>query len=98
MTKKLEIVDQETISILEHVADLMKLEANEQNQLLDFKPGDIVKSSILQGLYKVCFIAKDSVLVGKIDMSSPIYPIHPKYLKKVDINRKTVDILYNGKA
>lgn len=96
MTKKLEIVDKDTVNILEHVADVMKIETYPQNTLVDFKTKDIVKCSILLGLYKVCFVSKTHVLISRIDGKSSLYPIHPKYLKKVEINRNTVDILYNG--
>jgi len=94
---KREVVNTEYISILEHIADVMKLETNKENKLVDFKPGDIVKSSILQGLYKVEIIGPSAILVSSIREDGPCYPIHPKYLKKVETNKNTVDILYNGR-
>lgn len=98
MAKKEEMVDIQTIQILEHVADILKLEYSPQNRLVDFKVKDIVKCSLLVGLYKVCGIGKTNIIISRIDGKSVLYPMHPKYLKKVDINQNIVDILYNGKA
>lgn len=95
MVKK-EVVDSNTIQILEHVADVMNLPTY-QNTLVDFKFGDVVKCTILLGLYRVLGKSKENILLGKIDNTGPLYPIHAKYLKKVEINENTVDILYNGK-
>lgn len=94
---KREIVSKDTINILEHIADLIKDEVYTTNKLVDFKPGDVVRSSILLGLHRVELIGDNAVLVSSITGSGPIYPIHPKYLKIVKINEKTVDILYNAK-
>ena len=96
MVKK-EVVSHEVMSILEHIADIIKDEVYTSNKVIDFKVGDIVKSSILLGLHKVELVGANAILVSSLRGDGPIYPIHPKYLKKVEINRKTVDILYNGR-
>ncbi len=95
---KREVANSEIINILEHIADIMKLERHEENKVIDFKPGDVVKCPILQGLYRVEVIGANKILVSPLKGDKICYPIDPKYLKKVDINEKTVDILYNGKA
>lgn len=95
---KLQVVPQGYIDLLENIADIMKLERFEQNKLVDFKPGDVVKSSILQGLYRVEVLGANSILVSSLKGDKICYPVHPKYLKKVDINKGTVDILYNDKT
>lgn len=95
---KREIADTEIINILEHIADALKLERYDQNKPVDFKPGDVVKCPILQGLYRVEVIGANKIMVSSLRGDKICYPIDPKYLKKVDINEKTVDILYNGKA
>lgn len=95
---KRQVVPQSYIDVLENIADIMKLERHEENKLVDFKPGDVVKSSILQGLHRVEVLGANAILVSSLKGDKICYPVHPKYLKKVDINEKTVDILYNGKA
>lgn len=94
---KRQVVPQTYIDVLENIADIMKLERYEKNKLVDFKPGDVVKSSILQGLHRVEVIGANAILVSSLKGDKICYPVHPKYLKIVDINEKTVDILYNGK-
>jgi hypothetical protein len=95
---KRQVVPQSYIDVLENIADIMKLERHEENKLVDFKPGDVVKSSILQGLHRVEVLGANAILVSSLKGDKICYPVHPKYLKKVDINEKTVDILYNGRS
>ena len=95
---KRQVVPQSYIDVLENIADIMKLERHEENKLVDFKPGDVVKSSILQGLHRVEILRANAILVSSLKGDKICYPVHPKYLKKVDINEKTVDILYNGRS
>lgn len=95
---KRQVVPQSYIDVLENIADIMKLERHDENKLVDFKPGNVVKSSILQGLHRVEMIEADVVLVSSLKGDKICYPVHPKYLKKVDISEHIVDILYNGKT
>jgi len=95
---KRQVVPPAYIAILEDIADKLKLERYDENKLVDFKPGDVVKSSILQGLHRVEVLGANAILVSSLKGDKICYPVHPKYLKKVDINEKTVDILYNGRS
>lgn len=95
---KTQVVPQSYIDVLENIADIMKLECYDENKVVDFKPGDVVKCTILQGLYRVERLSVYAVIISSIKGDKICYPIDPKYLKKVDINEKTVDILYNGRS
>lgn len=94
MAQSKQVVREDYIKILEDVADYFKLETYSNNKLEDFKPGDVVKSSILKGLYRVHLVTSKAVLVISLQEEPYLYPIRPKYLKKVKANQKVIDILY----
>ncbi len=97
---KKELINPEIVNIFEHIAELMKLEVNENNKLEDFEIGAIVKCSILSGLFRVRGKHKDENVVFIQNIKDykveSFYPIHPKFLKKIDASKLTMDVLFKN--
>lgn len=86
------------IQIFEHAADALKIETY-PSKIVDFKNGDVVHCSLLNGIYEVDCIELDHnrVLIKDIKTTEDIniFPIKPKYLKLLDKNSKAFKVLFS---
>lgn len=82
-------------SIMERIILLTKIAPfNEKNKCIDFKEGDVVRCSYMEGLFKVYDLSKNSVFVYNLDMTSDIERVDPRFLEKVQVNQQVMDVLY----
>lgn len=82
-------------SIMERIILLTKIVPfNEQNKCIDFKEGDVVRCSYMQGLFKVYDLSQNSVFVYNLDMTSDIERVDPRFLEKIQVNQQVMDVLY----
>ncbi len=82
-------------TIMERIILLTKIVPyNEKNKCIDFKEGDVVRCSYMQGLFKVYDLAQNSVFVYNLDMTSDIERVDPRFLEKVQVNQQVMDVLY----
>ena len=61
----------------------------------DFQVDDIVKCSLMTGIYKVYGKSSEGrIIISHIDGNGEIIPITAKYLKKLDINKNILKVLF----
>ncbi len=88
------------IQVFEMAADAVKLQTYEHT-IDDFKNGDVVSCSLLEGIYVVDSIGihtKRIVLRNIQDENKETintFPVKPKYLKILDKNSKAIKVLFS---
>jgi len=81
-------------SIIQKNNELSKKYSN-NNKLFDFVPGDSVKCTYLQGVFKVSGFSDSKVVIKTLDNSKQEI-VGPNFLEKVDLDKRWVKVLYNN--
>lgn len=82
------------VKVLESIGDKLNYKTYENN-IRDFKKGDIVTCSLLKGIYKVYDVNVDSERISLIHVVDNTHiPIKCKYVKKLD-NSMASKVLFN---
>lgn len=70
---------------------------NTNGKLGDFLPGDIVKCTYLKGIFRVAEVFKNTIEIYPVDSTTEFFEVDPTFLKKMEINKDSIKILYGEK-